>query len=146
MSAKDSTNAVATSPSNTLVQRLGSLEVQQSKTKKKKQKQKQKLSRFACTNAFEALETQNTEPTEPASDSSNPDPQPQETTWESATVGYDGSKEEFPIDAIQWQPLEILPAFNSNFWDKYGNRLRVFGTEESVLEIASWEEFPSAYR
>jgi poly(A)-specific ribonuclease len=35
--------------------------------------------------------------------------------------------------------MELIPAFNSKFWDEFGNTLRVFGTEEAILHIADWE-------
>lgn len=45
-----------------------------------------------------------------------------------------------PIEQQRRQSMELIPAFDSKFWDEFGNKLRVFGTQEAVLEIAGWEE------
>ncbi|KAF1942875.1 CAF1-domain-containing protein [Clathrospora elynae] len=44
-----------------------------------------------------------------------------------------------PIEQVQRQSMELIPAFDSKFWREFGNTLRVFGTEEAVLKIADWE-------
>jgi poly(A)-specific ribonuclease len=44
-----------------------------------------------------------------------------------------------PIEARQRQPMELIPPFDdTKFWSTFGNRLRVFGTQETMLEIAPW--------
>ncbi|KAF2751280.1 CAF1-domain-containing protein [Sporormia fimetaria CBS 119925] len=43
-----------------------------------------------------------------------------------------------PIVTSKREPMEIMPDFESSFWKKYGNKLRVFGTHESFLQIAEW--------
>jgi poly(A)-specific ribonuclease len=34
--------------------------------------------------------------------------------------------------------MELMPKFDEPFWGEFGNTLRVFGTEETVLKIAEW--------
>ena len=43
-----------------------------------------------------------------------------------------------PIEQVVRQPMELIPAFDSPFWHEFGNKLRVFGTEEAVLHLADW--------
>ncbi|RMZ67934.1 caf1 family ribonuclease [Pyrenophora seminiperda CCB06] len=45
-----------------------------------------------------------------------------------------------PIEQVKRQSGELIPAFNSKFWSEFGNTLRVFGTEETVLKISDWED------
>jgi poly(A)-specific ribonuclease len=45
-----------------------------------------------------------------------------------------------PIETVKRKPMELIPAFDSEFWDEFGNTLRVFGTQENVLKIAKWEK------
>lgn len=44
-----------------------------------------------------------------------------------------------PLEQVKRQPMELIPAFDSKFWNEFGNTLRVFGTQEAVLKIAEWE-------
>ncbi|KAF1927303.1 CAF1-domain-containing protein [Didymella exigua CBS 183.55] len=54
--------------------------------------------------------------------------------------------EEYVQDETGWVPIqtraraemEFIPHFSSSFWHGFGNRLRVFGTEERELSIAPW--------
>ena len=43
-----------------------------------------------------------------------------------------------PIEQSERHAMEIIPSFDSAFWNEFGNTLRVFGTEEMVLKIADW--------
>ncbi|CAO2651390.1 Nn.00g039600.m01.CDS01 [Neocucurbitaria sp. VM-36] len=43
-----------------------------------------------------------------------------------------------PIEQAQRQSMELIPAFDSKFWHEFGNKLRVFGTQEAVLQVADW--------
>ncbi|KAF2715528.1 CAF1-domain-containing protein [Pleomassaria siparia CBS 279.74] len=45
-----------------------------------------------------------------------------------------------PIEVMERPPMEIMPAFDSEFWQKFGNTLRIFGTQELVLKIADWPQ------
>ena len=45
-----------------------------------------------------------------------------------------------PIEKMHREPMELIPAFDSDFWDEFGNVLRVFGTQENVLRIADWKK------
>ncbi|PSN74015.1 CAF1-domain-containing protein [Corynespora cassiicola Philippines] len=52
---------------------------------------------------------------------------------------YDGFKPvEYPINAIERKPMELIPEFDSDFWLEFGNKLRIYGTQETKLEIAHW--------
>ncbi|KAF2277954.1 CAF1-domain-containing protein [Westerdykella ornata] len=90
-------------------------------------------SRFASTNVFQSLEAHDEE-----SPDATPDQSPQMSSWKDQPRTSDGEKV-YSIDVLQRRPMEMLPEFESMFWHKFGNKLRVFGTEEAVLKIAEWE-------
>lgn len=50
-----------------------------------------------------------------------------------------GHSKVYDLEPLQWSPMEVLPMFDSDFWTRFGNRLRIFGTQETVLHIADWE-------
>ncbi|KAF2197942.1 CAF1-domain-containing protein [Delitschia confertaspora ATCC 74209] len=41
-----------------------------------------------------------------------------------------------PTDPIVRAPMELMPPFGSEFWRVYGNKLRIFGTQETVLDLS----------
>ncbi|KAF1970776.1 CAF1-domain-containing protein [Bimuria novae-zelandiae CBS 107.79] len=43
-----------------------------------------------------------------------------------------------PIETRRREPMEMIPAWDSDFWQEFGNTLRVYGTQEAVLKIAKW--------
>jgi poly(A)-specific ribonuclease len=43
-----------------------------------------------------------------------------------------------PIEQVERESMELIPAFDHEFWSEFGNTLRVFGTEEGVWSIANW--------
>lgn len=45
-----------------------------------------------------------------------------------------------PIQTTQRKAMELIPGFDDAFWDEFGNKLRVFGTQEAVLRIAGWKD------
>ncbi|KAJ4369424.1 hypothetical protein N0V86_009256 [Didymella sp. IMI 355093] len=45
-----------------------------------------------------------------------------------------------PIPKVERAKMEMVPDFGAKFWHEFGNRLRVFGTEEREMRIASWPE------
>ncbi|KAF2821557.1 CAF1-domain-containing protein [Ophiobolus disseminans] len=69
-------------------------------------------------------------------------------TWEEKPVDEAGSweNEMFVQDKTGWVPIEqserhameLIPKFDSEFWNEFGNTLRVFGTQEAVHKIADW--------
>ncbi|KAF1961827.1 CAF1-domain-containing protein [Byssothecium circinans] len=65
------------------------------------------------------------------------------TAWQDERYSPDKSKW-VPIEQAPRKPMELIPAFDSEFWDEFGNTLRVFGTQESVLKIADWKKKSSA--
>ncbi|KAF2647293.1 CAF1-domain-containing protein [Lophiostoma macrostomum CBS 122681] len=97
-------------------------------------------SRFGSRNLFDALE----ESIQSSSDIpsiSHDDAQVDGTAdWRNQSPErYD--KDWAPLPKIERKPMELIPSFDddSQFWNKFGNRLRIFGTEEKVLHIAEWE-------
>ncbi|KAF3037475.1 hypothetical protein E8E12_003597 [Didymella heteroderae] len=45
-----------------------------------------------------------------------------------------------PIPKVERQKMEMIPEFGDTFWRQFGNRLRVFGTEEREMRIAGWPQ------
>ena len=43
-----------------------------------------------------------------------------------------------PIQKVERQRTEMIPRFDDEFWATFGNRLRVFGTQEREMRIADW--------
>ncbi|KZM21260.1 Poly(A)-specific ribonuclease [Ascochyta rabiei] len=43
-----------------------------------------------------------------------------------------------PVKKMTRQKLELIPPFDDAFWATFGNKLRVFGTEEREMRIAGW--------
>lgn len=43
------------------------------------------------------------------------------------------------IPEVDRRRMEVIPGWDAEFWTEFGNRLRVFGTEERVVKIADWE-------
>ncbi|KAH7344345.1 ribonuclease H-like domain-containing protein [Pyrenochaeta sp. MPI-SDFR-AT-0127] len=58
-------------------------------------------------------------------------------SWENEVFVQDTSGW-VPIKQVQRQPMELIPTFDSDFWKEFGNKLRVFGTQEAVLRVANW--------
>lgn len=138
-----------------------------SQSKKKKSKQAKKQStptnsasarRFQTKNIFDSLRSLASNPetsTSTSTDSSadeapaQPPQDSQASTWP-AEKGDEAAgswaNEVFvqdttgwvPIEQVQRKPMELIPSFDSAFWKEFGNKLRVFGTQEAVLRIADW--------
>ncbi|ORY05144.1 ribonuclease H-like domain-containing protein [Clohesyomyces aquaticus] len=117
---------------------------------KKKSKDKSKLAetKFASSNKFAFLSE-----VEAAFDSAqiieNGNQAPPDSFVFVNGIENNWENEPFVQDTTGWvtppkrkrRPMEMLPDFDapSEFWKKYGNTLRVFGTQESVIRIAEWE-------
>lgn len=43
-----------------------------------------------------------------------------------------------PINKVERKKMEMIPEFEDSFWHEFGNKLRVFGTEEREMRIAPW--------
>ncbi|CAN9340122.1 unnamed protein product [Alternaria alternata] len=125
------------------------------KTKKQKAKAKKKAAKerkFETKNLFDTLktldpetETSSTEEDDDAKLAQNGvsiewDEELQESagSWEDAVHVQDKTGW-VPLEQMKRRSMELIPAFNSKFWDEFGNTLRVFGTEEAILHIADWE-------
>ncbi|KAH7117803.1 ribonuclease H-like domain-containing protein [Dendryphion nanum] len=62
---------------------------------------------------------------------------PPQTDWQNAPDPvYDIVT--YPIPEVVRAPMEMMPDFDSDFWRKFGNRLRIFGTQETVLNVGKW--------
>jgi poly(A)-specific ribonuclease len=92
--------------------------------------------RYAHTTIFDQLrdlslhsaddETQTAEETAKAPESKRP-------TWDAPIEPK--AQELYLADPIQRGPMQLMPPFGTQFWRVYGNKLRVFGTVESVLKL-----------
>jgi poly(A)-specific ribonuclease len=137
----------------------------QKKNKSKKKKSEgAKERRFQTKNIFDNLRELDLNP-ESGGDASEPeeerdhemDEQEQVTTFddaEAATAWEEQPDEQagswadevfvqdktgwVPIEQSQRHAMELIPAFDTEFWKEFGNTLRVFGTQEAVLKIADW--------
>jgi poly(A)-specific ribonuclease len=116
------------------------------KNKKGKQaaKKPSAASRFQTRNLFESLRL-NDDPAsavrEPSSSSSSDSGEyhtPPDTPWQDEVYQPDTSSW-VPLETRERLPMEIIPPFDSEFWTQFGNTLRVYGTEETVLRIADWK-------
>ncbi|KAF2846408.1 CAF1-domain-containing protein [Plenodomus tracheiphilus IPT5] len=112
--------------------------------------------RFHTKNVFDNLRALNIDPstdTDPSSADEEPaldfdaienakwDQGPEQAaagSWENAEFVQDKSGW-VPIEQVPRQAMEMVPAFDDGFWAEFGNKLRVFGTQEAVLDIAAWE-------
>lgn len=63
---------------------------------------------------------------------------PSTSSWQDERYNPDTSSWA-PIETVQREPMELIPAFDSEFWNEFGNTLRIFGTKEAMLRIADWE-------
>lgn len=123
------------------------------KTKKRGRKNKASVAteesedpstRFQTKNIFDSLLELSLDPvssdepaaTDPSSSSSPPSSQP---SWESEAQEDDRTSLT-PLQKIERKPMELIPEFTSPFWTEFGNKLRIYGTEEAVLKIAEWEK------
>jgi poly(A)-specific ribonuclease len=114
-------------------------------TKKRGNKSKKSVdSRFVTKNAFDAL--QGPPDTDAEQDEDEEQTPPYDPEHEQQGDGFWVGKEfpqpepkDYPIVTRTREPMEMMPDFNSDFWHSFGNRLRVFGTQELVLQVAEWE-------
>lgn len=135
-------------------------ELKQSKKQRKKNKQaskKAEQTRFQTKNVFDALseislnpdtaplstDDEEAEPTEPKKEHRNGKQGDQTSqsfeSWENAEAPVQNTTSLTPLEQVERQPMELIPHFDSKFWAEFGNTLRVFGTEEAVWKIATWE-------
>ncbi|KAF9737143.1 hypothetical protein PMIN06_001903 [Paraphaeosphaeria minitans] len=120
------------------------LVVKKKAKKRKKGKNKSDVlaqSRFQTRNAFEQLSLDEPGTLSPSDEDQsgvaiNPNPTPswQDEVYELDTSGW------VPIEQKQREPMETIPAWDTEFWQSFGNTLRVYGTEEAILKIAGWDK------
>jgi poly(A)-specific ribonuclease len=124
------------------------------KRKNKKKNKRSPETRFQTKNIFESLREMSINPEDntedvPESTSSEIDFNDAENTkWDEQPVAEAGNwaNEIYVQDKSGWVPIEqserhameLMPKFDDAFWSEFGNTLRVFGTEESVLKIKEW--------
>ncbi|KAF2448710.1 CAF1-domain-containing protein [Karstenula rhodostoma CBS 690.94] len=98
-------------------------------------------SRFQTRNAFEQLSLDDQGTSSPSDDDQggvavdpNTTPLWQDEVREPDPNGW------VPIEQKQREPMEMIPAWDTEFWQSFGNTLRVYGTEEAVLKVATWDK------
>ncbi|KAF2477352.1 CAF1-domain-containing protein [Lindgomyces ingoldianus] len=141
--------STTTMPSSYAARVISTKKKNKNKNRKKKKKSEQNSepinTKFASHNKFAFLSE---DPKDTSSPRSDGNPRLSENT-----VFIDGNKdwenEPFIQDTTGWvnvppverKPMEMMPELSSSseFWQTYGNTLRVFGTLESVIKIADWE-------
>jgi poly(A)-specific ribonuclease len=122
--------------------------------RRNKKKEEQTSHRFATKTVFEQLRELSVADAE--SSTEEEDGEAQELDHEALNGdAHDGTQatgswadEEYVQDETGWVPIpkverakmEMVPDFGAKFWNEFGNRLRVFGTEEREMRIASWPE------
>jgi len=125
---------------------LNSKKRKKNKNRKKKNKvpdDKNTDRKFASNNLFENLQEMSLNPKADV----ERDDRPMEDQNDVQTNG-EGSWANEPyiqdktgwmaIEKMKREPMELMPAFDSEFWQEFGNKLRIFGTEELSLKIAEW--------
>lgn len=131
----------------------------QNRRQKKKLKghlSKETKTRHANTkNIFETLREMRLNPDEAAESSSSPDSETtidfeatETSTWDEQPAADAGSWADdiyvqdktgwVPIEKSERKAMELIPAFDDDFWSGFGNTLRVFGTQEGVFKIKEW--------
>jgi poly(A)-specific ribonuclease len=130
---------------------------QKRKQKKKAKSKETSERRFQTKNMFDNLRELDLSPedtAEPSSPGSEPamdfDEAEATNVWEEPPAAEAGSWENdiFVQDRSGWVPIEqserhameMIPKLDNDsvFWKEFGNTLRVFGTQETVLKIADW--------
>lgn len=111
--------------------------------------------RFATKTVFEQLQELSVQDAEGSSGTSDEEGVIDHNTvptsgWVTADEGAEAQgnwmDEEYVQDETGWVPIrkrtrrdmEVIPAFDDTFWQEFGNKLRVFGTEEREMLIAPW--------
>ena len=92
-------------------------------------------SRFQTRNIFEQLSLDEQGTSSP----SDEDGGVAVGTWQDAIYEDPNSSNWVPLEPRQREPMEMIPAWDSDFWQSFGNTLRVYGTQEAVLKIAKWD-------
>jgi poly(A)-specific ribonuclease len=125
---------------------------QPTKAKKKKRSQSSKSAasasaasaRFQTANVFDSLRTltlddsSESELDHNTADWGEGEPNAPAGSWQDEVYVQDESGW-VPIQTMQRKAMELIPGFDDTFWDEFGNRLRVFGTQEAVLKVAGWD-------
>lgn len=126
------------------------------KKKSKKPTCKETQARHAASkNIFDTLREMRLNPEEAAGSSSSITSEPvmdfdtvESSTWDEQPTAKPGSWADdvyvqdktgwVPIEKSERKAMELMPAFDNDFWGEFGNTLRVFGTQEGVFKIEEW--------
>ena len=125
------------------------------KSRKSKQKTKDPKqdstngNRFATKTVFELLGDLSVEDEEEAAiehDSANAPAWDVSATDDGTQASGSWADERYVQDETGWVPfkmparkdMEMIPGFEDGFWQRFGNRLRVFGTAEREMRVADW--------
>lgn len=93
--------------------------------------------RFNTRNPFEQLSLNDQDPS--SSDAEDEDALGTTTLSWQDSVELPDSSNWVPIETRQREPMEMIPAWDADFWSEFGNTLRVYGTQEGVIKIAEWK-------
>lgn len=121
-----------------------------SRKSKKKNQEPNKVdannNRFATKTVFELLGELSVEDEEAAIEHDNAPTWDVTTTDDGTQASGSWADERYVQDETGWVPvkmpvrkdMEMIPGFDDGFWQVFGNRLRVFGTAEREMRVASW--------
>ncbi|KAK8191461.1 ribonuclease H-like domain-containing protein [Phyllosticta capitalensis] len=88
-------------------------------------------SRYSSQNPFDRLAQVDAEINDGAEGYEEADTGPPQGGWDERLE----VEEQVPFQKHQREPMTLMPGFESEFWGVYGNKLRVFGTMESVWKL-----------
>jgi poly(A)-specific ribonuclease len=117
------------------------------KNKKKRSKSNKSVAapsaRFQTANVFDSLRTLTLDDSSESEIDHNAaewgeEPNAPAGSWQDDVYVQDES-DWVPIQTMQRKAMELIPGFDDAFWDEFGNKLRVFGTQEAVLKVAGWD-------
>lgn len=102
--------------------------------------------RFATKTMFELLGELSVQDEEAGIEHDNAPAWDVSTTNDGTRANGSWADERYVQDETGWVPvkmavrkdMEMIPGFDDGFWHEFGNRLRVFGTAEREMRIASW--------
>ncbi|KAJ8107974.1 hypothetical protein OPT61_g8498 [Boeremia exigua] len=118
---------------------------------KKAAKEEVVAHRFATKTVFEQLQELDIQDVEDTSEedelSHDALQSPDRSNTTDAEANGSWADEEYVQDETGWVPIkrparksmETIPGFDHDFWCDFGNKLRVFGTEEREVHIAPWQ-------
>ncbi|KAG9198722.1 hypothetical protein G6514_009672 [Epicoccum nigrum] len=133
-------------PPNTESTASGKKSRQPKQKTQKPKKQDTNGHRFATKTVFELLGELSVEDEEATIEHDDAPASDVPTTNDGTQASGSWADEKYVQDETGWVPMkmpvrkdmEMIPGFDDEFWQQFGNRLRVFGTAEREMRIASW--------